>query len=379
MNSFERVSRALIHQEADRVPIMDTLWVSAVDRWRNEGLPVDVPPAEYFGYEMVWFGPDQSPQFPARTLKEDSEYVYETTPYGGVVRNRKDYASVPEMIEFPCKTRQDWEKIKTRLDPRKDRVDWKGEWPRGWALDERQQEMQIIGRADQRLGLPGYQKARQGGKFVGYYAAVGYGHIHQSYIGTADLLMNVATEPDWVIDMYETTANLVMKMYDIMVEGGFTFDAAFLLCDLGYNSGLFFSPRHFKQQLHPTFARLAGFFHERGIPVILHSDGRILELVPFFIEEGIDCLNPLEAKAGMDLIILKKQYGDKLAFMGGIDVRAMADPDPSVIEQEIKSKVTVAKQGGGYIYHSDHSVPNNVSFQQYRRVLDLVQKYGSYV
>jgi len=83
-------------------------------------------------------------------------------------------------------------------------------------------------------------------------------------------------------------------------------------------------------------------------------------------------------KAGMDLVALKKQYGDRFSFMGGIDVRAMADPDPAVIEAEIAAKIPVAKEGGGYIYHSDHSVPSNVSFAQYQRVMALVREYGTY-
>ena len=52
--------------------------------------------------------------------------------------------------------------------------------------------------------------------------------------------------------------------------------------------------------------------------------------------------------------------------------------DPKPIEEEIREKVTAAKEGGGYIYHSDHSIPNNVSFQQYSRVIDLIKKYGEY-
>jgi uroporphyrinogen decarboxylase len=80
----------------------------------------------------------------------------------------------------------------------------------------------------------------------------------------------------------------------------------------------------------------------------------------------------------MDLPELKREYGDSLAFMGGIDVRAMANPDPRLIEEEISTKIPIAKEGGGYIYHSDHSVPNNVSFQQYCRVIELVKEYGSY-
>ena len=80
----------------------------------------------------------------------------------------------------------------------------------------------------------------------------------------------------------------------------------------------------------------------------------------------------------MDVIELKKNFGDKLAFMGGIDVRKMAHPDPDVIEEEIRTKVGITKVGGGYIYHSDHSVPDNISFQQYCRVIELVRQYGTY-
>jgi uroporphyrinogen decarboxylase len=114
------------------------------------------------------------------------------------------------------------------------------------------------------------------------------------------------------------------------------------------------------------------------MPVILHSDGDLRKIVPNLIEAGFDCLQPIEVKAGMDLIELKKKYGDRLAFMGGIDARLMSDDDPVKIEEEIRSKFEIAKKGGGYIYHSDHSVPDIVSFSQYKRVMELVKKYGKY-
>lgn len=114
------------------------------------------------------------------------------------------------------------------------------------------------------------------------------------------------------------------------------------------------------------------------MPIILHSCGNVKGLIPYIIKAGFDCLHPLEVKAGMDIIELKMQYGTELAFMGGIDVRLMADPDPRRIEEEISKKFAVAKKGGGYIYYSDHSIPNNVSFDQYKRVIELVNKYGKY-
>jgi uroporphyrinogen decarboxylase len=96
------------------------------------------------------------------------------------------------------------------------------------------------------------------------------------------------------------------------------------------------------------------------------------------IEAGWDCLNPVEVKAGMDLRELKPLYGDRLAFYGGIDVRLMSAEDDSVIEEEVRTKIECAKQGGGYIYHSDHSVPEDVSWDNYQRLMKLVHRYGVY-
>lgn len=79
--------------------------------------------------------------------------------------------------------------------------------------------------------------------------------------------------------------------------------------------------------------------------MLLHCCGYVHEFVPLFIEAGFDCLQPLEVKAGNDLLALKRQYGDRLALMGGIDVRAMAHPDPAVVEWEIATKLPAAKGG----------------------------------
>ncbi|MFH0792910.1 MAG: uroporphyrinogen decarboxylase family protein, partial [bacterium] len=159
---------------------------------------------------------------------------------------------------------------------------------------------------------------------------------------------------------------------------GYEFDGAFIYDDLGYRNGPFFSPATYRELLFPQHKRLCDFLHSKGWKIILHSCGNVNLHIPALIEAGFDCLQPLEVKAGMDLIQLKKDYGEVLAFMGGIDVRAMAHPDPAVIEEEIRTKFAFAKKGGGYLYHSDHSVPDNVSFGQYKRVCELIRLHGAY-
>lgn len=352
MTPCERIKIVLSHKEPDRVPIHDSPWGATVDRWRGEGLPSGMSPADFFGYEIASFGADTSPQFLVEVLHEDEKYITERTSFGGVRRNHRDYSTTPEIIDWPCKSRGDWEKVKVRLEPSDKRVDWVS-------------------------GLQAFNRERSRGRFIMYWAAVGFDKI-QSYVKTDELLKAVVRDPGWVIDMYETDAKLVMDMCERMINGGFKFDGAFLGCDLGYKNGLFFSPKRFEEQLHPVFKKLCSFFKSRDMPVFLHSCGRVKDLIPYFIEEGISVLQPLEVKAGMDLIELKESYGDKMTFMGGIDVRLMALEDPKPIEEEVRRKITFAKEGGGYIYHSDHSVPKDVSFKNYQHVINLVRKYGAY-
>lgn len=348
----DRIKLILNHREADRVPIHDSPWAATVDRWRSEGLPSGVSPDDYFGYEIAIFNADTSPRFPTEVLYEDEEYIVERNSFGGIRKNHRDYSTTPMIIDYPCKTKEDWNRIKPRLNADDYRVDWVS-------------------------GLQSFHREYSRGRFIMYGAAVGYDKI-QSYVASERLLKAIIREPDWVVDMYWTDAKLVMEMCERMIKGGFKFDGAFLYCDLGYRHGLLFSPKHFEEQLHPVFKELCRFFHNREMYVFLHCCGRVKDLIPFFIEEGIDCLQPLEVKAGMDLLELKDKYGDKMTFMGGIDVRLMALDDPKPIEEEIRRKITVAKKDGGYIYHSDHSVPKNVSFQNYKRVIELVKKYGKY-
>ncbi len=373
MNSRERIATALSFREPDRVPIVDSPWAATVDRWYEEGLPKDQTTSEYFGFEMVNFGADTTPMFPIRVLEETDEYVLETTSAGGVRRNHKDYTTTPEIVDYPCKSREDWDRIRQHLIPGKDRVDWTGD-----GLAYAKQNFRSRHEPDHPSGykgLEGCRQARADGKFVCYSAAIGYDKI-QSYVATERLLTAVIDEPEWVIDMYEVDAELALAQYEIMVEGGYEFDGAFLYCDLGYRNGLLFSPRHYEQQLHPTFKRVFGYFSDRGLPSILHCCGNVKQLIPYFIDEGLRCLQPLEVKAGMDVVELKNEFGKDMAFMGGIDVRTMTDPE--AIEAEIARKFPVAMRGGGYIYHSDHSIPNNISFQEYERVMALVHKYGQY-
>lgn len=348
----ERITAALNHQESDRIALTDGPWGTTIARWRKEGLPEGESAHSYFKFDpMPGYGADSSFQFKHEVVEETDTYRIDRNANGTLHRNWKNQTSTPEMIDHLIKTPNDWEQHKHRLEWNRNRVNWDA------AKNSR--------------------AAQEAGQWTCYSGVCGYDKT-QGVIGSENLLVAMLEEPDWIAEVFMKWADMVVESASAMIAEGFVFDGAFLYDDMGYRNASLFSPALYRKLAKPAHAKAFGFFRERGLPVILHSCGCVKELIPDLLDAGLSCLQPLEVKAGMDLIELKGLYGDRLSFMGGIDVRKMADPNPAAIEEEVRTKVTCAKKGGGYIYHSDHSVPDNVSWQQYCRTIELVKQYGSY-
>jgi len=352
MTFRERWHLAITHQEGDRVPLADSPWVTTIEQWHREGLPEDQSPHSYFGYEWANQGADLSFQLPREVLEETDTYRIQRDEFGATTRVFKGRESVPELLDYTITSRRAWEEYKPRLA-----------WNEGRLYGEGH--------------LASHRSLREKGYWINFAAGFGFDRI-QRFAGTERVLTAMLEEPDWVRDMMETIGETLIVAAGEMLARGFEFDGAFIWNDQAYRNGPFFSPAVYRELEFPVHKRLCDFFHSHGMPVTLHTDGDVRQLIPQYLEAGFDCLQPCEVKAGMDLIALKRDYGEKLAFMGGIDVRAMAHPDPAVIEQEIATKIPVARRGGGYIYHSDHSVPDNVSFERYQRVIELVHGYGAF-
>jgi uroporphyrinogen decarboxylase len=352
MTGRERVLKALYFEEPDQIALLDAPWGTTIERWYNEGLPRDVGPGEYFGYNFIGVGPDTSFRFPYELIEETDEYRIDRDGNGAVHRNWKSKTSTPECIDFLIKTPTDWEEHKARLAFSPDRVDLEGARNARKIADEK-------------------------GYFYHFTCGFGYDKT-QGIVGSERLLMAMADEPEWVAEMLLVSAQMIVDAAKHYIENGIVFDGAWMYNDMGYRNGSMFSPKMYRALQMPADRLVYDFFHENGLKCILHSCGNVREIVPDMIEAGLDCLQPLEVKAGMDVIEMKKSFHGKLSMMGGIDVRAMGAEDPAVIEEEIATKIPAAMAGGGYIYHSDHSVPDNISFERYEYVMELVKAYGTY-
>jgi uroporphyrinogen-III decarboxylase len=111
---------------------------------------------------------------------------------------------------------------------------------------------------------------------------------------------------------------------------------------------------------------------------IFHTDGDVNRVLDLYLAAGFDCLQPLEAKAGMDVRTLAPRYGDRLSLWGNINVMVMGSNDREQIEEEVRTKLEAGKACHGYLYHSDHSVPPQTSWQTYLFIIELLDRYGRY-
>ncbi|MDH7568807.1 MAG: uroporphyrinogen decarboxylase family protein [Armatimonadota bacterium] len=352
MTSHERFRRMFEHREADRVPIIDSPWGATIERWRREGLPEGVSFVDFFGLDRVaGISVDTSPRYPVTTVEETEEYTIRTTPWGVTLKNWKHIASTPDFVAHTIVDRQSWEAAKARMTPSDDRIPWdylKRHYPR-W---------------------------RKEGYWIQAGLWFGFDVTHSWIVGTERLLVALVEDPEWCRDMFRHQLEVNLALLERVWDAGYHFDAVRWPDDMGYKENQFFSLRTYRSLVKPVHQRAIEWAHARGVKAELHSCGNISPFVPELVEIGLDCLNPIEVKAGMDPVALKKEYGDRLVLHGGINAVLWDDFD--ALAAEMERVVPVLKQSGGYIFSSDHSVPSSVSLENFRRTVELAKKLGSY-
>ena len=352
MTSRERFLRMYDHREADRIPIIDSPWGATIERWQGEGMPKEVSYVDYFGLDHVaGISVDNSPRYEEKVLEETEEYKTYTTPWGATLKNWKHAASTPEFLDFTIVDPKSWEKAKDRIRPDRDRVDW--------------------GHLKKQVPI---WKAQ--GSWVQAHLWFGFDITHSWTVGTERLLCALIDNPAWCKDMFSHLLETDLALLDMVWDAGYRFDGISWCDDMGYKHSQFFSLATYRELLKPFHKRAIDWAHEKGIKTHLHSCGDINPFVPELIEIGLDALNPLEVKAGMDPIHLKKMYGRDLVFHGGIN--AVLWDDPAAIQAEMEKVVPVMKESGGYIFSSDHSVPSTVSLNDFRKIIELAKELGSY-
>lgn len=352
MTSAERFRRMFEHREADRIPITDAPWGATIERWQVEGMPRDVAWEEFFGVDRVaHIGVDISPRYPARVLEETEEYRIHTSPYGVTLKDWKHAGGVPEFLDFTIVDWDTWRDAKARMTPSDDRIPWD-------YLREN------------------YPRWRENGWWIVGGLWFGFDVTHSWTVGTERVLLKLVEDPEWLMDIFGHFLETNIALLDRVWDAGYHFDMVSWPDDMGYKKSQFFSLSTYRRVLKPYHRRAVEWAHSKGVKAHLHSCGDVNPFIPDLLEIGIDALNPLEVKAGMDPVALKRSVGDRLVLHGGINAVLWDDLD--AIEAEMRRVIPELKRDGGYIFSSDHSVPSSVSLEGFRRIVALAKELGSY-
>ena len=367
MTERERFIETLLFGRPDRVPFTPGgPRESTLAAWHSQGLPEGVnymdhlrealgiePPA---AIERVRPGADfrMMPQFEEKIIERRARTLVVQDWKGNVceISDKFSVRHLREAIDFvtrrwikcPVETRDDWEDMKRRYD-----VDEPGRFDADFAA----------------------KAAAAGGReCVLEYSFPGPFWQLREWLGFEGLCMLFIDDPPFVRDMVAFWQGFVSEMLE-RIFAAVTPDAIHISEDMAYKEKSMISPAMAGEFLLPCWRQWADQARAADVPVIaLDSDGHVGELIPLWIEAGINACDPIEVAAGNDIVAYRREFKRKMAFRGGVDKRAIAKGG-EVLAKEMKRVEPVARDGG-YIPGCDHGVPPDISwpnFVDYSRIL----------
>jgi uroporphyrinogen decarboxylase len=388
-NSKSLIQKMFQRTSVARVGLTDSLWSDTLLLWVQEGYPTrwvhkkvgqqywrkddgqwedvkeegayeePVPPWQHFQYDMVGIGPwmDYLP------LRDYEETVQETETWK-IIRNGagasfkfwKHKMGTPEHINFRMSSREIWES------------DYR---PHLLNLDPLRIDIEEL--------LTNREEAEASHVWT-HYGNIFIWEIMRQSMGDITLYESLLLDPGWIHDFGQVYTRFYKKHFDYMFEKTGLPDGIWLYEDLGYKNGLFASPQVLESLIFPYYHELITYFHEKGLPVILHSCGSQAAALDLIVEAGFDGLNPMERKAkDNDPYRFAEIYHDKLVFIGGMDVRIFESNDKDLIKKEVGIYIDGMKaKGARFLFASDHSITPNVHYDTYRYILDVYREHMDY-
>lgn len=185
------------------------------------------------------------------------------------------------------------------------------------------------------------------------------------------------TDPELIERMFERVGSLFVSLYEYMasidVVGGLWYAD-----DVAYAEGLLWSPEQMKKYLFPWYEEIGAIAKKNDLPLILHSDGDISRLLDDYVAFGWNAIQPVEPKA-MDIRELKKTHGDKLCFIGNVDLSyTLTRGTPQEVREEVRGLIRDIGPGGGYCVGSSNTVTDYVPAENYRALLEATFDCGTY-
>ena len=352
-------------------------WPDTIERWIGEGAPEDIRNQDglnrYFEFERLnalqeiisehnradikesvstqfYPTPPVVPTFEIEVLREDERHRVETTYGGATIEVSKEFPwRMPKYLDHPVKDRASWNEYKKRLDP-----DTPERWPSDW---------------DAFVARTNGQDAPTMLLLEGFFGVL------REWTGLESLLYMLYDDPDLVEDMMEQVLCLALGVARRATRD-LRIDTVRFWEDMAFKTGPLISPESVESLMVPRYKQVIDLLHSEGIDIIhIDSDGNVNELIPLWMEIGINFPWPLEVAAEMDAVALRKKYGKDIIIGGGIDKRVFTR-GKDAIRREVMSMVPFLVESGAYFPCLDHTVPPDVSLEDFRYYLNLLREIG---
>ena len=338
MTSVERVRCVLEHREPDRVPHFEWL----IDRHVREALcPGCRSHNEFavrFGHDAVLVGPDfaKTPLGPDRWRSEWGYVAQKTAEEHGIE------------VESPISSMADFERYQPPA------TDQPGRY----------------------ASIEAVVREFKGSKAIGVHLNDVFS-LPRYLMGMEGLLTAVAAEPDLVRALVEMSVDVNLELAKAAAARGADF--IWTGDDYAYNAGPLVSPPQFRELFYPGLCRAIGGFRALGLPVIKHTDGNLWPILDLILDSGINCLDPIDPQAGMDLATVKAKYGQRVALKGNVDcATVLASGTPEQVVEATRQALRAGAPGGGFILSSSNSIHSGVRPENYLAMLQTWERYRAY-
>lgn len=334
----------------DRIPVWYfATWDETLERWRREGLPSGTDTAAFTDMDPDWEagmwdvhgmvvnGAISSAS--SQVLEENDTHRVVRTPLGSVLAESKIGTSVPHHIEHALKpTRESWNRFKKCLDPRDParRLD-------GW-------ESKVAG-----LNAREHVTTFLAGSLYGW---------PRDWLGVEELSLLAYDDPALLEEIIDHLTNFFIEINRPALER-VRFDFAYIFEDCCFNTGPLISPALYRKYYDKYYRKLIGFYRSMGVPfVLLDSDGKVDDLIPCWLDSGVDIVFPIEVGTWQaSPVALRRRFGKRLRMMGGVDKHVIPRGEAAI--RAHLEPLTLLVREGGYIPLPDHRIPPDCSLEQF--------------
>ncbi len=362
MNSRERFLATLNFSDTDRPFYWETpgAWAATVQRWRDEGYdkPADVNFPDFFGMDKIkwlpfkggWVSNPYYPLFDEIELDDDGTNITLIDRYGITKKVRKvnPETSMPQFLDFPVKTPDDF---KNKIVPRLDSAST-NRFPDNW-----KELVKEYNARDYVLGM---------------YVIGPFGYL-RNLMGDEKLMYALYDQPDFIHAMMKHWSSFYNRFISSVCSDVVP-DFVMVWEDICYSNGPLVSPSSFSEFMAPYLKDVISTIKRKGIPgIVVDTDGDCTKMLPIYLDCGANAFYPFEVQAGMDIVKLRKQYGNLFTIIGGLNKRILSE-NKNAVKNEVDGKVPFMLSQKGYIPMLDHTVPPDVPYENFKYFIEYVRK-----